>query len=93
MLGGLLPDLAQAAVTCDTAPVGWVGLRCTTPTRQPYAGPLTRNGRRQPGLYTSLGHGSHGIVSAQHSANLIADMIESRERILNAAHLDSKTPD
>lgn len=54
---------------------GWAGVRVTTPSRLPYAGPVERNGRPLPGIYASLGHGSHGICSAAIAAQQIADTI------------------
>lgn len=52
---------------------GWAGVRVTTPTRLPYAGPVERDGETLPGLYASLGHGSHGICSAAISAKHLAE--------------------
>lgn len=54
---------------------GWAGVRVTTPSRVPYAGPVERDGRPLPGIYASLGHGSHGICSAAIAAQQIADLI------------------
>ncbi|XAL99895.1 FAD-dependent 5-carboxymethylaminomethyl-2-thiouridine(34) oxidoreductase MnmC [Phycisphaeraceae bacterium D3-23] len=72
----MLPCLAQRLREAP-APAGWVGIRCTTPTRQPYAGRVAYQGRKHSGLYASLGHGSHGVVSACQSAHHIADAIEA----------------
>ncbi|MFI4861947.1 MAG: tRNA (5-methylaminomethyl-2-thiouridine)(34)-methyltransferase MnmD [Phycisphaerales bacterium JB063] len=79
VMSGLAGRLASVA-----SPAGWVGIRCTTPTRQPYAGPLVYHGQQHTGLYTTLGHGSHGIVSACQSATQVADAIESDARTASA---------
>ena len=55
--------------------MGWAGIRCTTPTRSPYAGPVERDGVTILGLYASLGHGSHGICSAAISAQHVAEKV------------------
>lgn len=54
---------------------GWTGIRCTTPTHRSIAGPVMRDGAVLPGLYASLGHGSHGIASAARSAQHIVETI------------------
>lgn len=70
----VLPQPA-AALKQQHAPTGWTGVRCTTPTRLPCAGPVERDGETLPGLYASLGHGSHGICSAAYSAKQLAETI------------------
>ncbi|MEM9414836.1 MAG: FAD-dependent 5-carboxymethylaminomethyl-2-thiouridine(34) oxidoreductase MnmC [Planctomycetota bacterium] len=72
----VLPALARCLRVAE-AVTGWVGLRCTTPTRQPYVGRIAYRGQKHVGLYTSLGHGSHGIVSACESAARVADAIQA----------------
>jgi tRNA 5-methylaminomethyl-2-thiouridine biosynthesis bifunctional protein len=68
------PALAKPiAEAHDSA--GWAGVRCTTPTRMPHAGPVEKDGQALPGLYASLGHGSHGICSAAFSAERVADTL------------------
>ncbi len=68
------PALAKSIVSAHDG-AGWAGVRCTTPTRMPYAGPVEEDGQALHGLYASLGHGSHGICSAAFSAERIADTL------------------
>ena len=75
-LDRVLPGLA-ASLAAQPDPGGWAAVRCTTPTRRPYAGPVEHDGQRLPGLYASLGHGSHGITSAARSAQRIAEALSA----------------
>lgn len=73
-LGGILEDTPVWPEEVGL-PTGWAGIRCATPTRLAYAGPVDRDGNALPGLYASLGHGSHGIASAARSARQIVETI------------------
>lgn len=64
---------AQAAMpgwpVPDRAVSGRTSFRATAPDRLPYVGELA------PGLYTSIGHGSRGLISAPLAAEILTAMI------------------
>ena len=71
--GKLARVLSEAAddLHAMANPSGWVGLRTTTPTHRCYAEQI------EPGLFVSLGHGSHGIASAAMASEVITSLIVS----------------
>ena len=66
----LLPVPAQtlAMNTGNDQVQGWAGIRCATPSRLPFAGPV----EGQPGLWVSTGMGSRGLTFAALCAELLA---------------------
>lgn len=76
-LARLLPQEADRIRQADS-PAGWVGLRTTTPTHRCYAEQI------EPGLYATLGHGSHGIASAAHAGEHLAALITGGVRTRSA---------
>mgnify|MGYP001812391812 CR=1 FL=1 len=67
-LARVMPDEAER-LRQIADPSGWAGLRVTTKNHRCYAEQV------EPGLFISLGHGSHGIASAARAAEHIADLI------------------
>ena len=67
-----MPSLLPAEAECMRRlekPSGWVGVRTATPNHRCYAKQI------EPGLFASLGHGSHGIASAAHAGEHLAALI------------------
>ncbi|RKR06740.1 tRNA 5-methylaminomethyl-2-thiouridine biosynthesis bifunctional protein [Kushneria sinocarnis] len=93
-LAAALPELARQLQ--PLAPRARVGIRCATPDKSPWIGPIPDGERWQhdyallrhdatrvpaipgaylPGLWTSAGHGSRGLVSAPLAAELLASRL------------------
>jgi len=76
-LARVLPDEAQRLRSIDN-PSGWFGYRTVTATGRVCAEQV------EPGLYGSLGHGSHGIASAAEAGEHIAALITGGVRTRGA---------
>lgn len=73
-LGRVLPDEAER-LRAISGPTGWAGLRVTTANQFAYATQI------EPGLFASLGHGSHGIASAAHAGGQLASLLTNGPRL------------